>query len=77
MQLHRETMEHDLSFVAEAGPEYRIYRSCSGHYVVRQNDGPADGRQVATLACAYAACQAFSGDIGVSAVGPAPAAERR
>jgi hypothetical protein len=70
-------MGQDLSYVAETGPECRIYRSSSGHYVVQQNDGPPDGRQVATLACAYAACQAFNGDIGVSGSAIAPAAERR
>ena len=60
-------MGQELSYVAETGPDCRIYRSSSGRYVVRQSDGPAQGRLVATLACAYAACQALSGAGGPSA----------
>jgi hypothetical protein len=68
-------MGQELSYVAETGPDCRIYRSSSGRYVVRQSDGPAQGRLVATLACAYAACQALSGAGGPSS-GPSAATER-
>ncbi len=75
MQPRLEAMGHELSYVAQAGPECRIYRSSSGHYVVQQSDRAERGHEVATLACAYAACQVFSDEEEGS--GPSPPAERR
>jgi len=54
-------MAHDfpagLSYVAEAGPDCRIYRETSGRYLVQTADQRRQGQRVATLASAYAACQ--------------------
>jgi hypothetical protein len=49
-----------LSYVAEAGPGCLIYRETTGRYVVRPGDRPQQSKRVATLACAYAACQLLS-----------------
>lgn len=50
-------MGHALSYVTEAAPGCCIYRETTGHYVVRRSEQQGGGRRVATLACAYAACQ--------------------
>jgi hypothetical protein len=53
-----------LSFVAETGDGCRIYRQTNGLYAVCGPSGEAPARPVATLACAYAACQDMAGAAG-------------
>jgi hypothetical protein len=82
IQIQPVAMAHDLSCVAEAGSGCRIYRETSGCYVVSKDGQPQQGsrlsgfpqivRRVATLATAYAVCQAFRGASGASEASPLP-----
>ena len=67
-------MAHDfpagLSYVAEAGPDCRIFRETSGRYLVQRADQRRQGQRVATLASAYAACQLLSGAPASAAIPP-------
>jgi len=53
----------DLSYVGQTGHGCLIYRETSGRYVVNHHQHPQGQRPVATLASAYAACQALDMDV--------------
>ena len=50
----------DLSYVGETGHGCLIYRETCGSYVVDHRDHPRGQTRAATLAGAYAACQALA-----------------
>jgi hypothetical protein len=53
----------DLSYVGETGTGCRIYRETSGRYVVNHVQHPRGSTHAATLASAYATCQALEMDL--------------
>jgi hypothetical protein len=53
----------DLSYVGETGNGCRIYRETSGRYVVSHTEHPRGNTHAATLASAYATCQAMEMDL--------------
>lgn len=53
----------ELSYVGQTGQGCLIYRETSGRYVVNHQSHPRGQRPAATLASAYAACQALEMDL--------------
>jgi len=53
----------DLSYVGETATGCRIYRETSGRYVVNHVQHPRGSTHAATLASAYATCQALEMDL--------------
>lgn len=53
----------DLSYVGQTGNGCLIYRETSGRYVVNHQSHPSGQRPAATLASAYATCQAMERDL--------------
>ena len=53
----------DLSYVGETGNGCLIYRETSGRYVVSHREHPRGSTPAATLAGAYATCQALDMDL--------------
>ena len=58
----------ELSYVGETGRGCLIYRETSGRYVVTHESHPRGKTPVATLASAYATCQALEMELNQAEV---------
>lgn len=67
----------DLSYVGETGHGCLIYRETCGRYVVDHRDHPRGQTRAATLASAYATCQALDMDLQQARAIQASGAARR
>lgn len=58
----------ELSYVGETGRGCQIYRETSGRYVVTHQANPHGKTPAATLASAYATCQALEMELNQAEV---------